>query len=83
MQENANFIFTNLIDKHTIGVQSYHVSLDVELPDGMTNEQIQCKIAETFALARASVEAELHPVNAVKPSFNPHPSHPQQTNYGN
>ncbi len=63
--------------------QSYHVSLDVELPDGMTNEQIQCKIAETFALARASVEAELHPANAVKPSFNPHSSQPQQPNYGN
>ncbi len=40
--------------------QSYHVSLEVELPDGMTSEQIQTKIAETFALARESVESELH-----------------------
>lgn len=60
--------------------QSYHVSLEVELPDGMSNEQIQSKIAETFALARESVEAELHPTQPVKTKFVPNQSQtPQQT----
>ena len=40
--------------------QNYHVSLEVELPAGMTTEQLQTKIRETFALARESVEAEIH-----------------------
>jgi len=46
--------------------QSYHASVEVELPDGLTQDQLNAKIHETFALVRDSVEAELHnaPVNA-------------------
>ena len=40
--------------------QSYHASIEVELPDGLTPEQLDAKIRETFALVRDSVEAELH-----------------------
>lgn len=40
--------------------QSYHASVEVELPDGLTQEQLNSKIHETFALVRDSVEAELH-----------------------
>ena len=40
--------------------QSYHASVEVELPDGLTPEQLNSKIHETFALVRDSVEAELH-----------------------
>ena len=40
--------------------QSYHASVEVELPDGLTPEQLNGKIHETFALVRDSVEAELH-----------------------
>ena len=40
--------------------QSYHASVEVELPDGLTNEQLNTKIHETFALVRDSVESELH-----------------------
>jgi hypothetical protein len=40
--------------------QSYHASVEVELPDGLTPEQLDAKIRETFALVRDSVEAELH-----------------------
>ena len=40
--------------------QSYHASVEVELPDGLTPEQLDSKIRETFALVRDSVEAELH-----------------------
>ena len=40
--------------------QSYHCSVEVELPDGLTPEQLSSKIHETFALVRDSVETELH-----------------------
>ena len=40
--------------------QSYHASIEVELPDGLTSDQLNGKIHETFALVRDSVEAELH-----------------------
>ena len=46
--------------------QSYHASVEVELPDGLTPEQLDAKIRETFALVRDSVETELlsDPTNA-------------------
>ena len=40
--------------------QSYHASIEVELPDGLSQEQLNSKIHETFAMVRDSVEAELH-----------------------
>ena len=40
--------------------QSYHASIEVELPDGLSSEQLNGKIHETFELVRNSVEAELH-----------------------
>ena len=40
--------------------QSYHASIEVELPDGLTHEQLNARIHETFAMVRDSVEAELH-----------------------
>ncbi|MPM49247.1 hypothetical protein SDC9_95975 [bioreactor metagenome] len=40
--------------------QSYHASIEVELPDGLTPEQLQGRIHETFDLVRNSVETELH-----------------------
>ena len=40
--------------------QSFHASVEVELPDGLTQEQLNAKIHETFNLVRESVEAELH-----------------------
>ena len=40
--------------------QSYHASIEVELPDGLSSEQLNSKIHETFALVKESVEAELH-----------------------
>ena len=40
--------------------QSYHASVEVELPDGLTTDQLNAKIHETFALVRDSVETELH-----------------------
>ena len=40
--------------------QSYHASVEVELPDGLSQEQLQSRIHETFEMVRSSVEAELH-----------------------
>ena len=40
--------------------QSFHASVEVELPDGLTQELLQARIHETFDLVRNSVEAELH-----------------------
>ena len=45
--------------------QSYHASVEVELPDGLTPEQLNARIHETFAMVRDSVESELHG-NAVR-----------------
>ena len=44
--------------------QSFHASVEVELPDGLTQDQLNAKIHETFDLVRASVEAELNGNNA-------------------
>ena len=63
--------------------QSYHASVEVELPDGLTSDQLNDKIHETFALVRDSVEAELHgntPVRTPAPQNNPGPqSSPAQS----
>ena len=40
--------------------QSFHASVEVELPDGLSQDQLNAKIHETFDLVRESVEAELH-----------------------
>ena len=40
--------------------QSYHASIEVELPDGLSSAQLHEKIHETFDLVRNSVESELH-----------------------
>ena len=73
--------------------QSYHASIEVELPDGLSAEQLNGKIHETFEMVRNSVEAELHgkspayaPVNGVQNAQNRHgqptpPASPKQINY--
>lgn len=48
--------------------QSYHASVEVELPDGLTPEQLNARIHETFAMVRDSVESELHGNAARQPS---------------
>ena len=39
--------------------KSYHASIECELPDGLTENQLKDKIHDTFELVRASVEAEI------------------------
>ena len=51
--------------------QSFHASVEVELPDGLTQEQLNAKIHETFDLVRASVETELHGNTVQQPAQTP------------
>ena len=50
--------------------QSYHASIEVELPDGLSSEQLNGKIHETFEMVRSSVEAELHGNTPVQQAGN-------------
>ena len=66
--------------------QSYHASVEVELPDGLTPEQLNARIHETFAMVRDSVEAELHgnthqqpPAAIQTQSSQPLPDHHEAT----
>ena len=69
--------------------QSYHASVEVELPDGLSGEALQARIHETFDLVRNSVEAELHgksPANYGRRSRsgarqNEAPASPKQLSY--
>ena len=69
--------------------QSYHASVEVELPDGLSAEQLNSKIHETFEMVRNSVEAELHgnPLNQQsgnapnQPVQGSTPASPKQINY--
>ena len=40
--------------------QSYHCTIESELPDGLTHQQLQERIHATFAMVKQAVEAELH-----------------------
>ena len=57
--------------------QSYHASVEVELPDGLTPEQLDAKIRETFALVRESVETELRGNTMRQPSAASQTQSPQ------
>ena len=50
--------------------QSYHASVEVELPDGLSAEQLNSKIHETFEMVRNSVEAELHGKTPIQQGGN-------------
>ena len=58
--------------------QSYHASVEVELPDGLTPEQLNARIHETFAMVRDSVEAELHGEGGNAGQMADAPQHPIQ-----
>jgi hypothetical protein len=53
--------------------QSYHCSIEAELPDGLSHEQLQERIHATFATVREAVEAELHgQATQAPPQAPPH-----------
>ena len=55
--------------------QQFHCQIEIELPDGLTQEQMQGRIHETFSLVRQSVEAELQTaqqtVQTMQPQYPP------------
>ncbi len=75
--------------------QSYHATIESELPDGLTSGQLRDRIHETFELVRTSVEDELrqnHPPRLSQPDTipaipetgrngNPQPASPRQLEY--
>ena len=58
--------------------QSYHCSIEVELPEGLTPQQLNERVHGVFDFVRVSVENELH--NATQPQNAPAPQ-PVQQNY--
>ena len=63
--------------------QSYHASIEVELPDGLSQEQLNDKIHATFAMVRESVEAELHGNTPAKRGEYPVQEAPNPAPQGN
>ena len=61
--------------------RSFHASVEIELPDGLTQDQLNAKIHETFALVRDSVESELHGNMVQQPEQN-HQTPPPQSQPG-
>ena len=51
--------------------QSYHCTIEMELPDGLTPQQLNERVHGVFAFVRNSVESELH--NAGQPQVAPAP----------
>ena len=60
--------------------RSYHASVEVELPDGLSPEQLRGRIGETFALVRESVESEIHASRNRQPERR---QEPRQARTGN
>ncbi len=63
--------------------QSYHASIEVELPDGLSQEQLQQRIHETFEMVRDSVEVELGENNTNNQRGNDVPKHQKPPRQGN
>ena len=62
--------------------QSYHASIEVELPDGLNSSQLHEKIHETFDLVRNSVESELNGNTPVNPRENAPQNGPKNGSQG-
>ena len=62
--------------------KSYHASIEAELPDGMTENQLKDKIHDTFELVREAVEAEIggtrQNTSGNRQNNNGHIRYPQQ-----
>jgi hypothetical protein len=54
--------------------QSYHCSVELELSDNLTPEQLKGQIHDTFAMVKRSVEAEINGKSSVAADPEPGPS---------
>ena len=57
---NASYSKKIPVDGTDFSSHSYHASVEVEIPDGLTPGELQNRIHETFELVRTSVETELN-----------------------
>lgn len=57
---NASYSKKIPVDGEDYSSQSYHASVEVELPDGLDGDRLSERIHDTFELVRDSVERELH-----------------------
>jgi hypothetical protein len=67
--------------------QSYHAAVEVEIPDGLTQQQLDARIHDTFEMVRGSVESELNtetsrPVRRFEPVGNGNRAPSRQANGG-
>jgi hypothetical protein len=51
--------------------QSFHASIEVELPDGLTEFQLRERIHSTFVMVRDSVETELNEISGGSVAAQP------------
>jgi len=58
--------------------QSYHCTIEIELPDGLSPQQLQEKVHGVFDFVRNSVEAELHHTTPVQQPMTQMPQQVQQ-----
>jgi len=56
--------------------QSYHLSLEIELPNDVDQPQVRTKIHETYAMVRAAVEDELRGNGQQSPASHGLPPKP-------
>jgi len=56
---NASYSKKVPVEGQEYSSQSYHASVEVEIPDGLTPEQLRERIHDTFDLVRRSVDSEL------------------------
>ena len=73
---NASFSKKVPVAGQDFSSQSYHASVEVEVPDGLTPEQLRSRIHATFALVRGSVEAEIGGDRGAAPAALPSPAAP-------
>jgi hypothetical protein len=74
---NASFSKKVPVPGADFSSQSFHAAVEVELPDGLTPEQLQSRIHQTFTLVRDSVEGELRNGHSVAPAAaSPQPANP-------
>ena len=65
---NASYSKKVPVDGQDYSSQSYHASVEIELPDGLAPEELSGRIHETFELVRTSVEQELHNGSVATPT---------------
>ena len=80
---NASFSKKVPVEGAGYSSQSYHASVEIELPDGLAPEQLQDRIHSTFELVRSSVETELTSSNPPVQALLPPVPEPRNGNGGN